>query len=490
MRIIILLNLQLFLVSFVAVAQNEMFNDIKKVFFEKNGHIHFETVGQNMETFYITRDEYYDESNLKIIRDTSSEMQFNENEIKTFSIYDFQQITEQKLIKKLKNKAFYYFEDSELQVMKIINNHYFVIHRYYLFDENEEKNLRKQKFENIDFQYTKFRNQKMKYLGSSIIAYSSLTLNKSTTILANDDFYLLPLKKDIVINYENRDWLPFTSEKFSTPKRLLTYRGNIKQLYRIEKDNQQLKISDARSGKIYLLDLEVIIFANNYIFIKKNGSFTTHDIFLSPYKSSPKLRAVFSDYESSYGIQVLIENKIKWLLNNGKFSEKQRKKIYFQSGFCGYHNYLENFDSIITKNKNEMYLKHKYLVAQLPDYQDFNFLNNEKHIDFTESLDSLITNNLIAKDKNGLHLFKVNVEKEQIKLSLIIENMDFFSRENNYPNFKFKKNNLWGYYPLMNKAKFQKLEDFNFFFSRFIMPNGEAGWITKDGNIYLDSYKN
>lgn len=395
-------------VSFRAFAQSETYSNVNSVILEElNNGLHFEITEPNKEPYFVTRDEYIANSLLKITLDTSSEAQFREENVATFSIHDFQDISKKKLLKKLKNKVFYYFENRELQIMTIVNEHLFAVHRYYYFDKYEDLSILKHKFENVDFEYIDWGNEKMKYCCSSFFAYSNFTINESTVIFANDDFTLLPLKKGIKITYEKRDWQPFSKKNFKLPKKRSTYNGNIRRLYHIEKCNNKFKISDFRFQKTYLSDLDSIIIGNNYIFIKKNNLFQVCDIFLKPYKHTPALRAVFSDAEITYGIQVLVGNEIKWLFKDGKCSPKQRKRIYYKTENCLLISTYQNQDS-------------------------------RKYGTFEGYL------------------------------------------------YKFKQNNLWGYYPLMTESKFQNLEDFKFYFARFKTPNGKEGWLDKNGKVYFD----
>jgi hypothetical protein len=486
--LLLLLGIHIIVVPIGVFAQNEVFSNVTSVALEKNNDIHLEIAEQHNKPYYITRNEYFNEIKFKINLDTSAETQFHEENARVFQIHDFQQISKEKLLKKLKNKAFYSFENQELSVMTIINEQFFAVHSYFYFDEKEDKASRNGKYENIDFEYIDFENKKMRYYGSKFFAYSSLILNNNTMLFVSEAFCLLPLKRGIAITYEKREWLPSKEMKFKQPKRLSTYKGNIEQLYHIEKDNNKFKVSDSRFEKTYFFDIEAIIIDDNYIFVKRDGVFIAHDVFLKSYKRTPKLRAVFPEYGKYYGIQVLVGNKVKWLFNKGYCSSNQRKRqhIYYKQETCGFQNTFQNQDSIITKNGKESYLKYANFFLHLSDSHDFTFLNNKKYLLFPEMRDSLLTNRLIAKDKNGLHLFKINIIEEQLSLSPIIENMEVFDGKENYPFFKFKKNTLWGYYPLMTEAKFQSLDDFKFFFARFKIPDGKEGWMSIDGNIYFD----
>jgi len=49
-----------------------------------------------------------------------------------------------------------------------------------------------------------------------------------------------------------------------------------------------------------------------------------------------------------------------------------------------------------------------------------------------------------------------------------------------------KKNNLFKLFPLHKEFRYKKLEDFQGNFARFELPNGKKGWLSKEGEEYLD----
>ena len=55
-----------------------------------------------------------------------------------------------------------------------------------------------------------------------------------------------------------------------------------------------------------------------------------------------------------------------------------------------------------------------------------------------------------------------------------------------YLPIQFNKNGLYGYFPINKFAKYKKIDEFNFYFSRFTLLNNKKGWLTLDGKEYLD----
>lgn len=52
--------------------------------------------------------------------------------------------------------------------------------------------------------------------------------------------------------------------------------------------------------------------------------------------------------------------------------------------------------------------------------------------------------------------------------------------------YRIEKNGLSTYYPIMKEIKYIELGDFDGNFARFTLPNGQKGWLDKEGNEYLD----
>lgn len=52
--------------------------------------------------------------------------------------------------------------------------------------------------------------------------------------------------------------------------------------------------------------------------------------------------------------------------------------------------------------------------------------------------------------------------------------------------YLIEQNGLFTYYPLVKEIRFKKLEHFQDNFARFELPNGQKGWLDRDGREYLD----
>ena len=54
------------------------------------------------------------------------------------------------------------------------------------------------------------------------------------------------------------------------------------------------------------------------------------------------------------------------------------------------------------------------------------------------------------------------------------------------------KDSLWGYFPFNQEVRYKVLDDFYThgnpykYFTRFELPNGQKGWLDRNGNEYTD----
>jgi hypothetical protein len=57
---------------------------------------------------------------------------------------------------------------------------------------------------------------------------------------------------------------------------------------------------------------------------------------------------------------------------------------------------------------------------------------------------------------------------------------------------KLFKDSLWGYFPFNQEVRYKVLDDFYThgnpykYFTRFELPNGQKGWLDRNGNEYTD----
>jgi hypothetical protein len=97
----------------------------------------------------------------------------------------------------------------------------------------------------------------------------------------------------------------------------------------------------------------------------------------------------------------------------------------------------------------------------------------------------------ILKDKkynlNTFDYFLVeNLNSEQKKVNdALPKNLDSLMKINNDVYF-IMKNNLCTYYPIIREIKYKSIEKFQGNFARFELPNGQKGWLSKDGKEYFD----
>lgn len=230
--------------------------------------------------------------------------------------------------------------------------------------------------------------------------------------------------------------------------------------------------------------------------------------------------------DSGYVTQFIIGDKIKWMDFHGDFHDTFPKKELFLCGTIEITNrrivsidnvfkeldttrcsmmlqeesdstFLSNSDQIVSIRYLNNEVEHKYnSYSRL--FSVFSFPYNRYLLQTTNG-----TKLVFVIDKNETYKNKLIVIKElqiqsQIKedsLTNIINNIKkdieittLFEGEieafgYDHP-IRFRENNLYGYYPQNKKAKYAKLEKFNFFYAEFELPNGQKGWLDIYGNEY------
>jgi hypothetical protein len=79
-----------------------------------------------------------------------------------------------------------------------------------------------------------------------------------------------------------------------------------------------------------------------------------------------------------------------------------------------------------------------------------------------------------------------SIELNDFKNLQEVKVCNFQTSRDNGKFFKLKKNNLYLYYPLQKQFRYKILNNFQGYFARFELPNGQKGWLSLDGKEYLD----
>jgi hypothetical protein len=230
--------------------------------------------------------------------------------------------------------------------------------------------------------------------------------------------------------------------------------------------------------------------------------------------------------DSNYVTQFIIGNKIKWMDFEGKFHDTFPKP---ELGLCGANDvanrvirssnlqfkeisksrlygmfseeidstYLSKTDSIVSIRYLTNEVEHKYdSYSKL--YSVFSFPYNTyllKTPNNTKLVSIIDKNEAYKNDLIDIKEYQIQSQIEEDSLTKVINNIkkdieittlfegDIEAFGYSHP-IKFKENNLYGYYPQNKKAKYVKLEKFNFFYAAFELPNGKKGWLDIYGNEY------
>ena len=177
------------------------------------------------------------------------------------------------------------------------------------------------------------------------------------------------------------------------------------------------------------------------------------------------------------------------------------------------HYFPSNTVSVkISKEQNQFYLETdavELLVRGMPVFETkFKILNSEDYESFQyldEDSSILLHSELCNYDINYPVLIYTKLKSGKYNLetieSLIDSKLDDAGSSSNraLPKnldavsvitneiYLIERGELFGYYPLNKEVKYKILESFQGNFARFELPNGQKGWISKQGKEYLDN---
>lgn len=249
-------------------------------------------------------------------------------------------------------------------------------------------------------------------------------------------------------------------------------------------------------------------FSNLHISIEDHQyNFSLLDNFLHPIAEEEPVmfRALNTGLEATDGVQVIFKNELYWISPIDGFTKKPtRIKIDF--GICGT---VSNWqDSIF---KDDYAVNHIQFLHNSPDgsnhsdeyaldheptrrlYTDYYFLNGRKKQSYSENsgigaiYDQIPFSTGIATRKDGLFdLIKLENLNHRLKTEVLLEGLEIVSSKHNYYPVLFKKNGLWGIFPAMQTGQYQTIGEFDYFFARASLPNGEWGWVDLNGRFFKD----
>jgi hypothetical protein len=191
----------------------------------------------------------------------------------------------------------------------------------------------------------------------------------------------------------------------------------------------------------------------------------------------------------------------------GKFNNSI--KFQFNRELCGTVNRYNN--SIFERNDStflKLHTTHPWTIDSNEDVNatsektyfvgknlDLFFLNGTKTFHFTgnDFYQKELESNVYLEKLKGEKINILRIEKfdSLIKTTYLLERIKLKKIESNknqiinHSPFIFEKANKYGYYPLQIITKYKSLTTFNWNFAAFVLPNGQKGWLDRNGKEYF-----
>ncbi|HMR87992.1 MAG TPA: hypothetical protein PKD51_07555 [Saprospiraceae bacterium] len=333
--------------------------------------------------------------------------------------------------------------------------------------------------------------------------------------------YIIPTKNGAIATDGDDFYHPFC-QRFDSVE--FVNKWDFDKFYRIKKEKGACYLYDKLfNEKIINRPFKNIRFSQNFIICMDENETLVYDTQLKK-KDIKNLKAAC---DSNYVTQFIIGNKIKWMDFEGKFHDTFPKP---ELGLCGANDvanrvirssnlqfkeisksrlygmvseeidstYLSKADSIVSIRYLNNEVEHKYdSYSKL--YSVFSFPYNTyllKTPNNTKLVSLIVKNEAYKNDLTDIKEYQIQSQIAKDSLTNVINNIKddieittLFEGDieafGYYHPIRFKEKNLYGYYPQNKKAKYLRLEKFNFFYAEFELPNGKKGWLDIYGNEYF-----
>ena len=376
------------------------------------------------------------------------------------------------------------FDFEELLHQKFIS--YKDAFKYELFQLNTELFVLKTFIEDLDDKDQKIWRQ----YGIKLIPFTYVDLKKGKKIIKFLGYtagHIIPKKEALqttVWIYHNRqELIPIQFSEIQTINRNFTSKelseltsGNYyrHRYYEIVSNNKKRRLYNYRGEDVLKKSYDSIVLNNFIIGYKRNKI----DVYNHTFQKLelPKLQAAHLDRSNLYNLQVIQNNEFKQIPLSGDTSEKyvlsNPTPPYMPSG-------ESNAEYTIEERESEFALMCDFMFDTLKiskeHTKDMFFLGNKKKKIKTNQAHYIIT--LQIDNRYSL----LNSYKPTKKLLEAVDGIELIGN-----SIRFKENNLYGYYGIHKKARFKRLEVFQGFFARFELPDGQKGWLDRNGKEYLD----
>ena len=303
----------------------------------------------------------------------------------------------------------------------------------------------------------------------TIIDYNKLKVNElhllKSDLELNRDFYKIDTLKNKKLRIKNCYNETIINREFDS----ITYNS----FFIIGYNNKKIHIYNYRFEKLNLKNVKAVSFNKFYpnLQIIQNNKLRIINLIGKDYKNEDI--SVFPSFNHFFPTQ---EASLLVTQENNQF--------YIQSN--DFYYILKNFQSF----------ENKFSIIDSDKYERIEHLNEEKFITLNSEMNNYqveIPILIYTKLKNGKYnlntidfLIDPKIDEQNLKFNnLLPKNLDSIMAINQ-GLYKISKNNLFTYYPLVNELIYKKLEDFQGNFARFELPNGQKGWLSKEGKEYLD----
>ena len=350
-------------------------------------------------------------------------------------------------------------------------------------------------FAQVDFANYDQKNPEWGLLGVEFWEYVYLRVNGKYLIIAllyEDDAdiggYIIPKKDSTIVvlrknkYYEKGKQIDnLNLEKYIQPE----------SFFRIKKTKNGFQIYDKLFQELIREEtFSQIRFDQNSIFGQNEKGTTIYD------KSGLNVIAenLIAAYDCFGSIQYLKNNKIQWLTPDGLIHDTFPVPNW---NICGTIRSTERKINKTTKGFFEMYRtgfwgqkskKDSSKIVSANSITSVKYLNNSMSHSFDEHTGlfaafSFPYSYYLVEEGNTPKLISITSDKKNRSVETKFRgNLEAFGYH--HP-VKFEENNLYGYYPQNDEAKYKVLKKFNFYFAEFEMKDGKKGWLDLSGNEYF-----
>lgn len=216
-----------------------------------------------------------------------------------------------------------------------------------------------------------------------------------------------------------------------------------------------------------------------------------------------------AEFEVMSGLQLIYKNSIKWLTEDGELQDKKpdikyglcgtvphasrniqnKKGSFYEASIKGHYGYIDEVEN-----------EEIYSIWSRTDVNYLGYLNGATKHSYTGNSGAFAVYHLpydyyifeTAKTKGIVQIVNATAKEEsanttsKFQQEVLLEG-DFQEIETfgyNHP-LRFKKDGLYGYFPMNQTAKYKSLEQYNQHFAAFEYPDGRKGWIDLEGKEYF-----